>query len=145
MTDNEKKLEYLESKVDKLETTLAEIKELIKARGEKSHEEPEEDELSAIERAKIKYIMDTFGFEKVHNVMSMLDWRWAFAKDGVPSIDELKSEARRLLVSACKEETDVSTGGFRAVYEKTSEWEDDDEPYLALEFVLEECEGFDGE
>jgi hypothetical protein len=91
---------------------------------------------------KIYSIMDNFDFEKVQKVMENVGWRWAFAKDGIPSVSELKNEAHRLLVDACESETNVATGGFKAVFEKSSPWEDDDDPYVGLEFVLEECEGY---
>ena len=147
MIDNSKKLDELESKMNILEQTLNEIKDAI--REKKKEEETEvsdntvakvydkERQLPDAEQKKIHDIMERFDFEKVHAIMKNLDWKWAFSEDGVPTTVELKNEAHRLLVEACYEETNVSTGGFRAVYE----W-DDDEPYVGLEFIVEECEGF---
>ena len=71
--------------------------------------------------------------------MGQLDWTWASTKYGVPTIDEMKCEAKRLLIDACIEKTCVSTGGFRAVYEECSQGDPD--PYIGLEFIIEECEG----
>jgi hypothetical protein len=85
--------------------------------------------------------LEDFNFQKVHDVMKQLDWKWAMTKYGVPTIDELKSEAKRLLIDACVEHTCVATGGFRAVYE-AGETPDDPDTYIALEFIIEECEGF---
>ena len=96
--------------------------------------------LSRVEVEKIANIMDQFDFEKVHDVMNYLDWKWAMTKSGVPTVDELKNEAHRILVDACYEKTNIATGGFRAVYE--SSCPADDDPYIGLEFIVEECEGF---
>ena len=89
---------------------------------------------------KIQNIMEDFDFQKVHAVMEQLDWKWAMTKYGVPTLDELKSEAKRLLIDACVERTCVSTGGFRAVYEES--FQGDPDPYIGLEFIVVEYEGF---
>ena len=154
MIDNSKKIHELESKMDMLEQTLNEIKAAIKDRKaeemvkEDNDESIDSSELSTTEKKKIRDIMERFDFEKVHGIMKSLDWKWAFSKEGTPTVEELKSEAYRLLAMACEEKTNVSTGGLRAVYENEYEgpWgEEDDDPYIALEFVAEECEGFDEE
>lgn len=148
MIDNSKKLDELESKMTILEQTLNEIKEAIKEKREVVASDTDksiydkEHNLSETERNKIQDIMGRFDFEKVHDIMKSLGWKWAFSKNEVPSVEELKSEAHRLLVDACVEKTPISTGGFRAVYEHDSMW-DEDESYLCLEFIVEECEGFD--
>ena len=72
--------------------------------------------------------------------MEQLDWKWTSTKPGVPTIDEMKCEAKRLLIDACIEKTCIATGGFRAVYEECSQGDPD--PYIGLEFIIEECEGF---
>lgn len=147
MIDNSKKLDEIESKMNLLEETLNEIKAAIKERkGESSDEskltlsEREEKNLTQDEIEKIHSIMKNFDFEKVHNIMESLDWKWAFS-NGTPSVEELKKEAHRLLVDACEEETNIATGGFRAVYERCAVSGEDDF-YLGLEFIVEECEGF---
>lgn len=154
MTDNSKKLDELESKMNILEATLAEIKAAIKEkRGSEGpidnestvYNEPTVDEREARlpqdEQEKIHYILRNFNFEKVHDIMKSLGWNWAFCKEGTPTVEELKSEAHRLLVDACEEKTYISTGGFRAVYEKET-WDDPNDHYIGLEFIVEECEGF---
>ena len=88
--------------------------------------------------AKIKSILDHFDFLIVKKVMDALNWKWASAKNGVPDIDEIRGLANRLLIDACIEKTNISTGGFRAVYDDNG----DGDPYVGLEFIVEECEGF---
>ncbi len=77
----------------------------------------------------IAEIMDTFDFEKVQKVMSFLNWRWAGADAGVPSIVQIRSTAHNLLTSCLEafeqagrppEGMVYSTGGLTArieVYE----------------------------
>ena len=150
--ENNNRLDKLESKMDILEQTLNEIKTAIRERKESevsSERNPSIEEreagLSEVEIAKIRSVMKQFDFQKVHDIMKSLGWRWAFSENGTPSVEELKTEAHRLLVKACAEETNIATGGFRAVYEKESGWEDDDSPYVGLEFIVEECEGFEND
>ena len=148
MNDNSKKLDELEFKMNVIERALNEIKSAIKERktecdasdNAKSSIKERESHLSSIEIAKVKNIMKNFNFEKVHNLMKILGWKWVFAKDGIPSVEELKDEAYRILITACEEETHISTGGFKAVYETDNI---EDEPYIGLEFIVEECEGFE--
>ena len=148
MIDNSKKLDELESKMNILEATLNEIKAAIR---EKKENELSENELPICKReallpkgeiAKIHNIMKNFDIEKVHAIMKSLDWKWAFS-NGVPTVEELKREAHRLLVDACEEETYISTGGFRAVYEKEADRAESGDPYIGLEFIVEECEGYE--
>lgn len=148
--DNNNKLVELEERMDKLENAFYELKDTIKTGitkglGEvvKTSPSTAESNLSETELAKIEDIIRDFNFEKVHKVMEMFDWKWAMTKYGVPTIEELKGEARRLLVDAAVEETQVATGGFRAVYEKSGP--SDTDPFISLEFILEECEGFEGD
>ena len=146
MIDNSKKLDELESKMNLLEETLNEIKAAIKEKkGESSYESKlalseREENLTQAEIEKIHSIMKNFDFEKVHSIMESLGWNWAFS-NGTPSVEELKKEAHRLLIDACEEETNIATGGFRAVYERSTVSGEDDF-YLGLEFIVEECEGF---
>ena len=75
--------------------------------------------------ALIPTIIERFDFEKVHKVMTFLNWRWAMTSAGyaVPSVAELRSEAIRLLqhsVSLWEQNgspatgMNVSTGGIQA-------------------------------
>jgi hypothetical protein len=78
------------------------------------------------------FIMFSFDFEKVHNVMERLGWTWA---DGtVPSVDRLQKLADRLLWDCYLAQEDpwrISTGGFTA---------EKGEGLLRLYFSLEECD-----
>lgn len=147
MSKKEDKLMELEERVNGFESILREIRDELKSQNGKSQNgenqsriQMKESKLTYTQKMKIQNIMEDFDFQKVHNVMKQLDWRWASTKHGVPTIDEMKYEAKRLLIDACVERTCVATGGFRAVYEECSQGDPD--PYVGLEFILEECEGF---
>jgi hypothetical protein len=47
-------------------------------------------------------IMDNFNFAQVRKAMEALDWKWATSKNYIPSMDELRTEAERLLRGAAK-------------------------------------------
>lgn len=75
----------------------------------------------------IDEIMERFDFEKVRRVMEFLNWTWAGV--GIPSTEELKSTARRVLYDAVAEYErlgypdtgmDCATGGFIANISKFS-------------------------
>jgi hypothetical protein len=78
--------------------------------------------------------MDYFKFEQVRKVMELLNWEWAATEEGIPTLPELRQEARRLLKMAFKEKTNVSTGGFHVMYDS----DDDGGEYIQLMFVVEE-------
>ena len=62
-------------------------------------------------------VIFNFDFTKVRHVMYALDWTWHGAKDGVPSIRELRKSARRHLESALTGGTGYSySGGLEATY-----------------------------
>ena len=147
---NHDKLDELEAKVGLLEKTIGELKgvlaESIKTNSAKDGGKLVDkcDTLSEVERKKIDYILRHFEFGKVYRVMEALDWRWATVKKGmeVPSIEDMKAEAKRLLVDACFEKTTIATGGFKATYEATPGDPDGDE-FIQLEFIVADEEGFD--
>jgi hypothetical protein len=61
----------------------------------------------------INQILDRFDFGKVHTYMKMVEWKWF---DEVPTIEDLRGTATRLLVEAQMDPQDVvsmGTGGFR--------------------------------
>ena len=97
-----------------------------------------DDRLNDDDDAKIKSILNHFDFNKVKKIMDVLNWKWASSKNGVPDIDEINGLATRLLIDACVEKTNISTGGFRAVCDDNG----DGEPYVGLECIVAECEGF---
>jgi hypothetical protein len=81
----------------------------------------------------IDSIMDYFKFEQVRKVMEVLNWEWAASDEGIPTVPELRQEARRLLKMAFEEKTDVSTGGFHVKYES-----DEDGEFIQLLFAVDE-------
>ena len=102
---------------------------------------------------QIDAIMSEFDFKKVRTVMKALKWKWVRSQsvDRVPTILELKKEARRILDNVCSEdfwddtEKDAkyywsSCGGF------TVRRVEDINPHprgggrLSLEFVLTDWE-----
>ena len=47
------------------------------------------------QRLAIDDIMDNFDFHKVHRVMEFMNWQWS--GEVVPSVSEMRKEARRLV------------------------------------------------
>lgn len=77
-----------------------------------------------------------FNFDRVHRVMTALNWCWFFGKDesgmdimGVPSISTMRNHAYRILKEAYDDGHQHATGGFFAGM-------DDGELYLT--FQIEE-------
>ena len=79
-------------------------------------------------------IMDYFNFEKVLKVMELLEWEWKAAEEGIPTVPELRQQARRLLKMSLEEKTNTSTGGFHVMYE-SSEYGSE---FIQLMFAVEE-------
>ena len=142
----------LESRMDNIKDTLDLLKKFVERDWDKV--EPTEQEqrktpilgkkynlLTKVEQNKIDNIMDNFDFQKVGAAMKYFQWKWSGAKNGVPDIWEIKENAKRLLVDAAYSKVTIATGGLRAVYEKDEENPDD--PFIQLEFILTDCEGFD--
>ena len=128
-------------RLDKLENMMKSIMDEIKELRNQSKcdvSDKLDSRLNDDEDAKIKSILNNFDFNKVKKIMHTLNWKWASSKNGVPDIDEINGLATRLLIDACVEKTNISTGGFRAVYDDNG----DGDPYVGLEFIVEECEGF---
>ena len=86
----------------------------------------DEDEKEPLDKM-IDEIMDEFNFARVHKAMVALDWKWAVtSNNNVPTMDELRKEAERLLRDAADVRLDMfkeepwdspiycSTGGFSA-------------------------------
>ncbi len=144
MSINESKLNELEAKINNFENILKDMRDELKSQIEgndiETDADAKESKLTFTQRMKIQDIMEDFNFQKVHDVMVQLDWKWAMTKYGTPTVDELKREAKDLLIEACIERNCISTGGFRAVYEEGTPGDPD--PFIGLEFIIEECEGF---
>jgi hypothetical protein len=88
--------------------------------------------------------MDNFDFHKVHKVMKMLNWRWAFSENGVPEEYELRKHARedlnRVLAAVMSgyDEYQTSCGGFEAYAKRWPAEKEGETPciQLMLKFVL---------
>ena len=91
-------------------------------------------------------IMDNFDYEKVHEVMDFLEWKWAL-DDGccVPSINDLRRRSRQLMKEVVSnlernEEYNVSTGGFTVRGWRAP---DDGKIFLELSFVLTNWDNYE--
>ena len=93
--------------------------------------------------AMIEEVLDAFDFDKVHKVMTMLDWYYAIPDQGefvemVPTHYMLIKTANKLLREVSqyedKQRHEIATGGFRAVFD-----EDED---LELRFEIETSVSF---
>jgi len=80
--------------------TQNEIKNLHTLLG-KMLKEPKKDNIDSIDRM-VDEILEEFNFNKVRKAMWHLDWKWATAADGIPTIEELKETAERLLRQAAE-------------------------------------------
>ena len=96
-------------------------------------------------RDAIDQVMDWFDFDRVAQVMKILEWKWTGI--GVPSNPELRSAARSLMTTAAKEMMDenlsqytTATGGFSTTiyYDPVHGYEVD------LKFILAEWSAFSG-
>ena len=62
--------------------------------------------------------LDEFDFDRVHKVMTFLDWKYSDSTE-VPSVEYLRKNARKYLMAVAKEaletksENICATGGFR--------------------------------
>lgn len=88
------------------------------------------------DRELIDYVLDTFDFSRVANVMTHLNWTW-HSTDGVPSEYELRQAVRRELKqmiarNVYSDHAIMSTGGFEYhVYREHGEV-----VYLEVKFVI---------
>lgn len=79
---------------------------------------------------QLEEIMDSFDFDKVHEIMSALKWNWATTeKGGIPDKYELRRKARQLMKQAINGEGS-GTGGFRAW---VTDGTDEDGPWTKLD------------
>lgn len=132
-TECSDRLDRLERRMGGIEKSIDELKSLIAKCGgcpvEPASEEglgeayPTDSRMGCVEE-----IMDNFDFERVAEVMRHLGWTWIEdGRSGVPNIDMIRENARRLLLSAWDAidnkakpdgdgllEWEVSTGGFTA-------------------------------
>ena len=92
----------------------------------------------------IENILDEYDFHRVQKVMEALNWIWVSSEGEVPSIGELRRQARSLLEDVYNKEASpfymVGTGGFEAT--RTMETGDLNK-YLSLKFVVEEGNNYE--
>ena len=95
----------------------------------------------------IDNVMDWFNFERVHDVMTFLEWKWynSSTDTGVPSVPELRQFAREQIWATVnsmqrknKTESEIMCGGFQ-----TRSWIEEGEIYISIQFVLEGWDNFD--
>jgi hypothetical protein len=91
-------------------------------------------------REKLKELIDSFEFDKVHKVMTELNWTWA--DRGVPSVEAMKDRVRDLYNSienrvVSNEFGYCSTGGFHLSYNP----DEDEELRLVFEAVTDSVYG----
>lgn len=92
--------------------------------------------------SQIDELIEKFNFERVHIVMTALDWEWRSLPNepgGVPTVSRLKAMARHLLHEAINHKV-VESGGFKARYypQVTNEPE-----YFSLAFIVCQSETLD--
>ena len=92
----------------------------------------------------IEYCLNTFNFERVHDVMTHIEWKWA-TPDGyqVPTLVQLILAAQKRLNDAWDKKLTVESGGIRAVYVEAS-YEDGklEPPGLELMFILTQTQSY---
>ena len=100
------------------------------------------------EEALIDAVMDSFDFEKAHEMMTAVNWCWSHTpQEGgmlkVPCVERIRRSARSLLERLVKSPSDcvIATGGLRA-----EKYNDDDKTGsysgLSLKFVFCETDVF---
>ena len=95
---------------------------------------------------RIIEILCKFEFEKVHNIMSQLDWTWGewegddgeIHRNEVPSTYALKRKASSLMKRALEFERCVESGGLRVAFGDEESFFDDSMCYMGLSFVAVE-------
>jgi hypothetical protein len=87
----------------------------------------------------IEDILDEFDFAKAQEVMECLQWVWHDAEHGVPTIGQMRKQARYLMKSCIGHHTfTTATGGLHVHKETYSE-----KPYYRLQFVVTEWNNYE--
>lgn len=108
----------------------------------------DKEKLDKDERIKrvLNDVFDNFDFERVKKTMDALDWKWDnltryIPLDGfkekkdsyVPTLEEIKEEAARLMWECATQNVSViATGGFRV----EKDFSDPDDPWMRLSFEV---------
>ena len=92
----------------------------------------------------IENILDEYDFHRVQKAMEALNWIWFSSEGEIPSIGELRRQARSLLEDVYYHTPSpfymVATGGFEAT--RTMETGDLNK-YLSLKFIVEEGNNYE--
>lgn len=59
-------------------------------------------EIVKTQKELIDDIMDNFNFKKVQSTMKFLNWKWSGSDGEVPSVVDIRRQARKLLVEVCE-------------------------------------------
>ena len=87
----------------------------------------------------IEDILDSFDFQAVKKVMEALDWPWVGTENDLPSIAELRRQARGLLEEVYNYGYNSSITSGCGGFEATRFMEEGNlTKYLSLKFVVEE-------
>jgi hypothetical protein len=75
--------------------------------------------------AHIERVLSNFDFEKVEKMMKAVDWKWRGpimnGEFEVPTVEQMRSQAGRLMYIAINRGFDVSRGGFEAYWIREGE------------------------
>ena len=77
----------------------------------------------------IAEVVESFDFEKIHRVMTVLDWKWAMDNGVamVPTHYRIIKQAEKLLKEVSqyedKQRHEIATCGFRAVFDENEDLE----------------------
>lgn len=93
--------------------------------------------------SQVESIIQNFDFDKIQKVMSLMDWHW-YTKNGfrVPSLEEIKSTAARLLSEALhyaknsESPAIFSCGDFKAEVDLAKE-------VIELSFIVESLSNYE--
>ena len=123
--DNESKvmLDTINKTLNNINNRLFTLEEKISLMGPTPTEPVETPSTEVIRRKKINECLEELDFERIHNVMKMLNWQWILHTNDedrydVPTISYMKKRVKSMLYE-CYEEMDkndedwkVSTSGF---------------------------------
>ncbi len=85
-------------------------------------------------------MMECFDFEKVHRVMTMLDWKWTMI-GAVPGIPDLRKQVRELMRRLWNSDNQsVATGGFVVRLYREENWARFSVAFEVTDWVSEDAE-----
>jgi hypothetical protein len=68
----------------------------------------------------VQKVLAGFDFERIHKIMVAVDWKWSLGSGPdscrVPDLEDLRSQAERLLCAAVRDADTISSGGFKAAF-----------------------------